>query len=119
VILFRPEHVPVILAGRKTQTRRLGKKRWNVGAVHQARTRLFGEPFALLVIRAVRQERLWSVSDEDVKREGYDTKRDYLDAFARIHRTGKKIADRLVWVVDFTRVRGVSRAPRSPTRRRN
>jgi hypothetical protein len=118
VILFRPEHVPVILAGRKTQTRRLGKKRWNVGAVHQARSRLFGEPFALLVIRAVRQERLSSVSDEDAKREGYDTKRDYLEAFARIHRAGKRISDRLVWVIDFARVRGVPPQTRSQARRR-
>ena len=37
MILFQEEHVQPILDGHKTQTRRLGKKRWNVGAVHQCK----------------------------------------------------------------------------------
>ena len=34
MILFRPQHVGPILDGRKTQTRRLGKRRWREGAIH-------------------------------------------------------------------------------------
>jgi hypothetical protein len=34
MILFKKEHKDLILADIKTQTRRTGNKRWNVGAIH-------------------------------------------------------------------------------------
>ena len=54
MILFKPEHVQPTLTRRKTQTRRVGKRRWNVGAVHQqCRTQLYGQPFARIRILGV------------------------------------------------------------------
>ena len=105
MILFRPENVPKILDETKDQTRRLGKKRWNVGSIHQAKTKLFGEPFARLRIMAVRQEKLCDISDEDVKREGYSTRAEYYDAFVAINRLGTYTLGELVWVVDFKLVK--------------
>jgi len=104
VILFKPEHVQPILDGRKTQTRRLGQKRWNVGAVHQARTRMLdaASTFARLRILGVRQEHLLDVSVEDARREGYHSAIAYIDAFYRIN--GDVESDPLVWVVDFEAV---------------
>lgn len=98
MILFKPEHVAPILAGEKTQTRRLGKKRWNVGAVHQCRTQLYGKPFATVLILGVRQERLGDISAEDVAAEGYAGK-DYKAAWERIN--GSWDDDQVVWVVEF------------------
>lgn len=121
MILFKPEHVEPILSGRKTQTRRLGKKRWNVGTIHQARQTMFGEPFALLRVTAVRQEPLGDLTDGDAVREGYGTRLEYLWAFWLINRLADDPRElrRDVWVVDFElagigRDAGVIRAE-SPT----
>ena len=106
MILFKPEHVQPILEGRKTQTRRLGKKRWNVGQIHQCKTRLFNnETFARVLIRSVRRERLGDIGPEDVAREGYGTRKEYENAWERIY--GVPWDDNLdVWVVDFELVVG-------------
>jgi hypothetical protein len=101
MISFKLEHVQPILEGWKTQTRRLGRKRWNVGAIHQCRTRPFdGEPFARVRITSVRRERLGDISGGDVAREGYRSRRDYRRAWEAIY--GSPWEDDLeVWVVDF------------------
>ncbi|HEY5472464.1 MAG TPA: hypothetical protein VIK32_04645 [Candidatus Limnocylindrales bacterium] len=102
MILFKPEHIAPILAKTKTQTRRLGKKRWNVGAVHQCQTRMFdnGSVFAYVRILDVWQERLRSISHDDAVAEGYTGIGTYLYAFYEINRMATD-ADPLVWVVEF------------------
>ncbi|MEW6016517.1 MAG: ASCH domain-containing protein [Pseudomonadota bacterium] len=102
MILFKPEHVQPILEGRKTQTRRTGKRRWNVGAVHQARTAIFGEPFARLRIKDVHQESLGEIDEADARAEGYPSVAAYREAFTRIY--GKWDDLMKVWVVDFEAV---------------
>jgi hypothetical protein len=101
MILFKPEHVPMILSGRKTETRRLGNKRWNVGAVHQARTRMMDKDstFANLKIISIRQEYLDKINLFGVWREGYKCKADYKAAFYRINPKSEK--NPLLWVVRF------------------
>ncbi len=101
MILFKQEHVQPILEGRKTQTRRLGKKRWNVGAVHQARTKMLDpdSQFASLRILAVEQEPLGWIDDYGAKLEGYPSRDHYLQAWNRIN--GDTRLDTPVWVVEF------------------
>lgn len=109
----------MILDGRKTQTRRLWKKgRVKVGMIHQCYTRPAwlkvdpGTPFARVQILAVRQEQLGAITPEDALREGYQTREDYFEAFARINYRGpsagpvivRSFYEQLVWVVDFQRV---------------
>jgi len=67
-LLFKPEHVGLILSGRKTQTRRVWKKsRAKVGAVHKAKTALFSpDHFALIRITGLRRERLGDIILEDI-----------------------------------------------------
>lgn len=104
MILFKPEHVLLILGGNKTQTRRLGKKRWNVGAVHQCRTQLVGEPFCRVRILDVRQERLLEIATADAMAEGYASSSDFLCAFEAINGVvwdGEGGVNPLVWVVEF------------------
>ena len=102
MILFKPEHVAPILGRRKTQTRRVGKKRWNVGAVHQCQTRMFDNlsVFAHVRIVGVDQEWLRSITMHDAIAEGYTGPGTYLDAFYRINKMAWD-ANPLVWVVYF------------------
>lgn len=101
MILFKPEHVAPIIQGRKTQTRRIGKRRWRIGSIHQAKLNFSkgSRPFAKLRILAVRQERLGDISEEDAKAEGYSSIEAYKEVFGRIY--GWWDPDVLVWVIDF------------------
>lgn len=104
MLLFKPEHVDLILSGSKTQTRRIWKKpRAKVGAVHLAKTKMLSkEYFAKLEILAVYQEDILDISDEDAEAEGYYSRDDYLAAFCRINKLSMTDLDNLsVWVIKF------------------
>lgn len=114
-LLFKPEHVPMILDGRKTQTRRLWPKgcRAKIGSVHWAQTRMLdtSSRFARLRILRVWQERLGGISPADARAEGYRSSHDYLMAFHRINRVPLvaerrvEIENTLIWAVAFEVVR--------------
>ena len=103
MILFQDEHVQPILRGRKTQTRRMGKKRWNIGAVHLAKTQMLSTfYFAKIKIRNVRKERLGDMSELDALKEGGYTIEEYKRVFDRINKkNGGYDPDLMVWVIDF------------------
>ena len=100
-LLFKPEHVGLILSGRKTQTRRVWKKsRAKVGAVHKAKTALFSpDHFALIRITGLRRERLGDITLEDVRREGYDTLEEFKEVWIRINKSWNQELE--VYVVSF------------------
>lgn len=99
MILFRPEHVEPILAGRKTQTRRIwAKPRAKAGSIHLAKTKMLSKDcFARLRILAVYQEDLGDISEEDARSEGYDDSIEYLDAFFKINRIAEH--DQAYWCI--------------------
>lgn len=106
MLLFKPEHVPMILAQPplKWQTRRIWKKvRVKVGSVHQARTRMLDKAstFAYLDIKRVWQERLRDISEDDARAEGYPDRGSYLLAFMRINRLSIIPEALRVWCVEF------------------
>ncbi len=100
MLLFKPEHVPLILNGTKTQTRRIWKrKRCNVGAVHLAKTMMLSKDyFAKLKILRVWEERLGDISQADAIAEGYQDGNDYLNAFFTINKIGDTFHDRIIWL---------------------
>ena len=109
MLLFKPEHVPMILSGKKTVTRRFWKRRRAVpGSLHQARLQLFGKPFAVLRIIEVSQERVADITKEDVRAEGYLSQQDYFNALYEINRLRFRPVQemtefimRICWVVRF------------------
>lgn len=102
MILFKPEHVEPILRGQKTQTRRIGKRRWKVGSIHQAKLNYKPEFFASLQIKNIREEKLGDILEQDATAEGYKDATEYKDAFKRIY--GYWDDDLVVWVVEFQKV---------------
>lgn len=108
MLLFRPEHVNLILHGTKTQTRRIWKRRRvREGSAHLCYTRPpfarpAGKPFARVYIEHVRTEPLLDISEHDARAEGYENVGAYLEAFARINRIGPgDLAGLSVYVVQF------------------
>lgn len=91
----------MILSGRKTQTRRRWKRpRAKVGSVHQAKTSYQGDAFAHLRITDIHLERLGDISEEDVRREGYETREQLEDVFRRIYKRTPD-PDEVVTVINF------------------
>ena len=88
MILFKPEHIQPILEGRKTETRRSWKKpRAKKGAIHIAKTKMLSSDyFARIRIKYVRKQRLGAITTEEVLREGYSRKEEYLQKFIDINK---------------------------------
>lgn len=108
MILFKPEHVDPILMGRKTQTRRLGKKRWNIGSVHQARTRMMDRTscFARLEIGGYYLQELHALQPFEAWAEGYESIEEYREVWDRINGEGSWGKNPDVHVVVFRVVGG-------------
>lgn len=103
VVLFKPYHVPMILEGRKTETRRVWKTcRVRLGNSYQARTKLFdkGSTFARLKVLRINKERLLDITNESAINEGYSSREAFLDAFYTIN--GKQDSNPEVFAILFT-----------------
>lgn len=103
MILFKKQHVQPILDGIKTATRRLGKKRWDVGSVHHLKTGFKkDDTFAMATIKAVYRQRLCDMTDNDVLQEGYITNPEgFFKVFTDINKIAKLDQSLEVWVVEF------------------
>ena len=109
MLLFQPEHVLPILRGDKTQTRREWPRgpRVKVGALHQCRLRMLRKDttFAVVLVTGLRRERLCEITDEDARREGYESRAAYFEVYGRIYSDVQQHDPRLVYVVDFKAVK--------------
>jgi len=104
-LLFKPQHVKLILEGKKTQTRRISRPRVKIGGIYKAKTKLFSrEHFALIKITGLRAEKLGDISDEDVKKEGYNSLEEFMEVWKSIY--GSWEPERIVWVLEFEVVNG-------------
>jgi hypothetical protein len=103
MILFKQRFIDQILSGEKTSTRRVGKKRWNVGSIHQFKTSYYSKTFASAEIKSVRREKLGDISLADARSEGFGSPDEFVQSFADIHKTevSAELAQADVWVIDF------------------
>ena len=103
MLLFKREHIDLILRGLKTQTRRSWKKpRVKVGSVHKCKILMLStDYFAQVRILSVRQERLGDITIEDSIAEGYNSREGYFAEWKRINHSLD--LDSEVWVVSFER----------------
>jgi len=100
MILFKKEFIDAILNGTKTETRRKGKKRWNVGAIHQLQLAWFDKnPFAKVEILSVESEQLCRMDDARAIREGFESRDGFVEWWENQYQVMH--GTEWVWVVKF------------------
>jgi hypothetical protein len=103
-MIFRPELVKAILAGKKTQTRRVVKhsedaSRYRAGRSYALQRGRGMRAVARIDITAVRMEMLHAIDEADARNEGFDSRAAFMDYWEALH--GNR-DDRPVWVLTFT-----------------
>ena len=104
-MLFKRKHVEMILAGRKTQTRRLPGKsaNYSVGRVYAITNRWFSKPQGHILITRKFKQKLGEINCEDVKKEGYNNLEEFRSAWEEIHGLGSWDPNLTVTVYEFER----------------
>ncbi len=100
-MLFKPDHVAMILAGAKTQTRRAWRRPMaKVGGRYKVKTAMLSKEYHCLIeVVGIRRERLADITEEDANREGYPTVPSYFRAWSDIN--NEFDPDQEVYVIDF------------------
>lgn len=102
MLLYKKRFIPHILGKvepLKNTTRRLGKKRWNIGAIHTFKTNYNNDSaFARARILRVYRQYLFDMTEDDAFREGFWTLEDFKKAWIGINGSWTNIE---VWVIDF------------------
>ena len=107
MILFKQDSKAKILAGAKTQTRKLwDRPRAKEGSEHlfYLRPPMTGEkPFARALVTRVWRQKLGEMSEEEAQAEGYPTLQAFLDQFQSINQRKVKgdLRDVRVYAVEF------------------
>lgn len=123
-MIFTQEHCDLILAGKKTETRRVrdarhtpyrfpsgafqgvrdnGRILWQVGRLYSLQPGRGRLGIGYIGLLAINTERLWRISFAAIAREGYATRDAYRAAWDRINRRpGTRWDDNpVVWVLRF------------------
>lgn len=87
MMLFKPEHVPMILSGKKTATRR----NWirplaKVGNIYKCKTKMFDKKyFAKIKVTRIFRQSLGDMQNSDYIKEGYDNKKQFVAIWNKIN----------------------------------
>lgn len=123
-MIFTREHCALILAGKKTETRRVraarhtpyrfpsgafqgvrnnGRVLWQVSKLYSLQPGRGQPGIGYIVLLEIHTERLWRINFAAIAREGYASRDAYRDAWNRINRKpGARWDDNpLVWVLRF------------------
>lgn len=102
MLLFKKKFIPQILGQvdpKKVTTRRLGKLRWNIGAIHTFKTNYNNDSiFARAKILRVYRQNLFDADEDDAFREGFWSLEDFKKTWIQINGSWDNID---VWVIDF------------------
>ena len=103
MILFKKEFIPLILSGKKYQTRRLWLNlRAKPGTYHWAQTSLKPETrFAKLYILRAEEWDGEMISMEDVRAEGFETEEEFWQTFNQLNTKRSVDPRRRFYVIEF------------------
>lgn len=95
--------VDKILEGKKTVTRRLPKGRQpaRVGKIHKLKIDRTKKTYGLILITDCYLEAIKNIDDKEAKKEGFETRKEYLDYFMDINNINVLDEHDLVWRIEF------------------
>ena len=78
-MLFKPKHKEMILNGTKTATRRVWKKPMvKVGGIYKCKLKMLSKKsFAKIKVIKLYKQRLYEMTSEDTKKEGYNNLKEF------------------------------------------
>ena len=97
--IFKRKYIPLVLDGRKVQTRRVHKQEWQVGKTYAVRDTWFSKPKGYIVVLRKFRQRLGDISLGDVEKEGFHTLEEFQKAWTEINGSWKP--DLIVIVYEF------------------
>ena len=102
-MMFDKFCVDKILKGEKTVTRRLPKGRQpaRVGKIHKLKIDRTKKTYGLILITDCYLEAIKNIDDKEAKKEGFETRKEYLDYFMNINNIDILDNHDLVWRIEF------------------
>lgn len=105
-MLFKQEHIPMILSGTKTATRRKSI-RVKVGHIYSVKTKMLSkETHCFIEVTKIYSQPLSEMKQEDYEKEGYKDYISFRNIWEKIN--GEWIPNYLVWVIEFKLVKDKS-----------
>ena len=100
-MLFKPEHLKMILNGTKTATRRVWKRPMvKVGGIYKCKTSMLSKDyFAKIKVTKLYKHGLYFMTEGDAIKEGYDCIRDFEKIWIKIN--GVWNPNLIVYVIEF------------------
>jgi hypothetical protein len=97
--LFKRRDLIAVREHRKTQTRRVHRHEWKLGRRYALRDKWFDKPKGYILITRKFQQRLDDISQEDIKKEGFESMEDFQKWWIEIN--GEWNPDQIVIVYEF------------------
>ena len=98
-LLFKRQFINKIRSGAKTQTRRLKQPRLKIGKKYSLRENYRTTLPDKIFITDIYQQYLGDITLEEVKREGFTTKTEFVNIWTEIY--GEYDPEMFIWVVEF------------------
>lgn len=102
-MMFDKYCVDKILAGEKTVTRRMprGKQPARPGKIHKLKIDRTKNTYGLILITDCYLDTIGDIDDKEAKKEGFNTRKEYIDYFMDVNNIDILSDYDLVWKVEF------------------
>jgi len=84
-LLFKKDLLAKVLDEKKTQTRRLSKNTYKIGRVYGVTCNRYRKPLAKVRIKNTWSQRIFDVTEEEAKAEGFKNLTEFLERWKKIN----------------------------------